>query len=79
MFSLRNLVFLQKPAASIAGCQITVSEKFVTELVLGRTSNLPNLQKPNLEPTEPLIWPTNRTSNLPNLLKTEPNLETYTL
>ena len=42
-----------------------------------RTSNLPNLQIPNLEPTEPLVCSWNRTSNLPNLLKTEPNLEPY--
>ena len=49
-------------------------------LVLGRTlkyqtSNLSNLQKSNLEPTEPPIcsWK----PNLPNLEKTEPNLEPY--
>ena len=42
-----------------------------------RNSNLLNLQKLNLEPTEPLICSWNRTSNLPNLLKTEPNLEPY--
>ena len=44
----------------------------VFKLVLGRTwkyrtSNLPNLQKPNLEPTEPLFWP-----QKPNLEPTEP-------
>ena len=44
-----------------------------------RTSNLPNLQIPNLEPTEPLVCSWNRTSNLPNLLKTEPRTLLYTM
>ena len=51
----------------------------VSGLVLGqtlkyRTSNLPNLQKPNLKRTKPPVCPQNRTSNH---LKTESNLEPY--